>query len=291
MELDDELDEIFGLVADPTRLEILKALWEERTTHEGHGQEPVDFSTLREAVGVTDSGRFNYHLDSLVPEFVSQEGDGYTLTFAGSNIVGAAVSGTYTNPDTEFDTTEFGSCPVTDCQGTLEGTYDDGHISIACDSCDVDSAISAPPIIVGAHDPETDPAVFITYALTVIQKTVRGFCHLCSGPLDARVVKGTSLAGSDDQISVAYDCRECGSTAHSPAATLLADHPAAISLLHEAGIDYRDALLWRNRDDIDTQEEIRQEDPLEIEVTLAVDGERLTVLLDDDLEVTDYERE
>jgi DNA-binding transcriptional ArsR family regulator len=91
MELDHELGEIFGLVADPTRLEILKALWEERTAHEGHGQEPVDFSTLREAVGVRDSGRFNYHLDSLVPEFVSQEDDGYTLTFAGSNIVGAAV--------------------------------------------------------------------------------------------------------------------------------------------------------------------------------------------------------
>jgi DNA-binding HxlR family transcriptional regulator len=31
---------------------------------------PLSFSELRERVGVTDSGRFNYHLEKLVGRFV-----------------------------------------------------------------------------------------------------------------------------------------------------------------------------------------------------------------------------
>lgn len=82
--IEDELGEAFGLVDDETRLEILWGLWEERIDTDHRETEPVSFSELRGRVGVEDSGRFNYHLDQLVPRFVEQGEDGYTLTYAGT---------------------------------------------------------------------------------------------------------------------------------------------------------------------------------------------------------------
>jgi DNA-binding transcriptional ArsR family regulator len=52
-------DEAFAALGDPTRIAILRALFEDP-------HEPTAFSDLRRAVGVRDSGQFNYHLGELV---------------------------------------------------------------------------------------------------------------------------------------------------------------------------------------------------------------------------------
>lgn len=286
-DLHAEVDDVFGRVADETRLDILRALWEARREADRTERHGLPFSTLRERVGVGDSGRFNYHLDQLVPEFVRSDDDGYTLTDAGARIIGAAVSGVYATPETELDSFPVGACSNADCDGTIEAQYEDHRIRVQCDRCDRETVVIAPPIIAGAHDPEANPGVFADYALTVIQKTVRGFCHLCSGPIEATVPR-EQIEEADDHVSVIHECQACGSVSYTSAASMLVDDPEVVSVFHEADIDFRDAFLWQATRGFDWEETVRT-DPFRIEVRFELDGDALVVTMDDDLEVLEYE--
>jgi len=73
-----------------------------------------------------------------------------------------------------------------------------------------------------------------------MQRTVRGFCALCDGLVEARVADASPTDdGSDGQVTVVHVCQACDSVSHTTAAVFVLDHPAVVSLLHEAGIDYR----------------------------------------------------
>src|SRR6056297_2599481 len=85
----DEIEERFGRLAHELRIEVLRELW----TAE---DESLSFSELFDRVDERDSGKFSYHLDRLVPEFVRQADTGYVLTFAGRRTIGAIVSGSFT---------------------------------------------------------------------------------------------------------------------------------------------------------------------------------------------------
>lgn len=204
MELDEELDETFGLVAEETRLEILRA----------------------------------------------------------------AVSGVYTDRDTELDSFVVGDCSQIDCDGTISASYAGGRATMDCDRCDMETTIAAPPIVVGARDLVENPEVLGRHALTVIQKTIRGFCHLCSGPIQRRVDRDPPPSRDGEHVSVVYECRACGSTSYSSAVTVLIDDPTVIATLHEAGIDYREALFRDQGSAFDLEESIVAEEPLEVEVTI-----------------------
>lgn len=67
--------EAFSLLANEDRLAILDAV---ARAHD-RGDAPVSFSTLRETVGVRDSGRFSYHLQELTGRFLARSSDGYSL--------------------------------------------------------------------------------------------------------------------------------------------------------------------------------------------------------------------
>lgn len=294
---DSELDDVFSSVANDTRLDILRALWEIHMESEPDGPEPepVPFSTIRERVGTRDSGRFNYHLHELVPQLVRSHGDGYTLTYAGTRVIGAAVSGVYTERDATLEKFPISDCPNADCDGRMEAGYEMEHVVVECDSCDVTSTMSAPPILVEAHDPESDPDVLGKFTLTNLQKIVRGFCVLCSGPSEATIdpSPGAYLDATErenERVRIVHECEECGALAHTNAVTLLLDHPAAISLLHDGGVDYREALLWRGTKDVDIVERVIDDDPVRIEVTITAGEEELTALMDGNLDVLEYDR-
>lgn len=295
-----DLDEVFGLVADETRLDILRALWDERAITAPLELDPVPFSALRDSVGVADSGRFHYHLDKLVPRLVEREEDGYLLTFAGAQIVGAAISGVYTETEVSMPEMAVTDCSREGCDGTIYASYDSGHVTLACDSCVESSTMAAPPILVGAHDPASNPDVFRDYTLTLLQKTFRGFCHLCSGPVESRVAdaeleanRGEAAghgAGSGSSVKVIHECQECGAPSHTAADTILAGHPAVVSLLHEAGFDYRKVFHWRQHPEIEADSRIVDTDPVRVEVTIAAGGDVVEATLDEQLDVVTYER-
>jgi hypothetical protein len=293
--LGDDLDEVFGVVANGTRTAILWALWDEHTaepeTVDGPRSDPVAFSALRERVGVADSGQFNYHLDKFVPEFVQHREGGYALTHAGAQVVGAAVSGVYTDTDTDLDVT-MGECTDAGCSGTLEASYEDGHVTVACDTCDLRTVMHVPPVVVGTQDVEANTDLLQQFTLTEMQRLVRGFCTLCDGPVEARVADADLREDpSGGPVTAVHVCQACGSISHTSAAVFVLDHPAVVSLLHDADIDYRSISLWQPPPELTYEETIPGVDPVRIEVTVIAGGETLTAVLDDDFEVVETRRE
>jgi hypothetical protein len=283
----DGLEETFGLVANDIRLDILRTLWDLYTDDPAPEPEPVQFSTLRERVGVRDPGQFHYHLDELVPRLVSHHEEGYTLTSAGAQVVAAGVSGRYTDTDASLDPQPVEEC--SNCDGTLELRYEQGHAVADCDGCEATRIMSAPPILVVAHDVEENPELLGTFTLAKLQQTVRGFCQLCSGPVEARV-PDSSLDGQVEPlegVKVVYECTECRAPFYVTATMAVLDHPAVVALLHDGGIDYREVPSWGVTSALDSKERILDDDPVRVEVTV---DEELTLVLDENLEVLEYSR-
>lgn len=73
----------FELLGEETRLGIIDALY---AANPADDDEAIRFSRLREAVGVQDTGQFNYHLNRLLGTFVVRTEDGYVLSSAGEAV-------------------------------------------------------------------------------------------------------------------------------------------------------------------------------------------------------------
>jgi len=293
-------EEAFGLVANELRFGIVEALWDART----EGTTPLSFSDLRERVGLRDSGQFNYHLSKLTPRFVRQVEDGYQLTYAGQQVVGAAVSGTYTDADVTVDPVTAGDCPQ--CAATIEAEYDQGSIVIDCVDCDltVTDGLPAPPVLAAHHDPDELPAVFDRLVRTRIRTLTEGFCSLCGGPVDSTPLAflaadehGFDAAGTDQgededgTAGVAYQCRACDREIYSVVAACVLDHPAVAGAYHDNGVDLRQTPVWELEWVGDADTTVESESPPRLVVSFEVGDETVRVTVDDDCRVVESERE
>ncbi|WP_254534939.1 winged helix-turn-helix domain-containing protein [Halomarina litorea] len=264
---------MFALLGNETRLGILRALVE--------SDGPVSFSGLRERVGVRDSGQFNYHLGKLVGTFVKQDDEGYELTLAGLQLVGALVAGTYTAV-ASMDPIELDD-PCPSCGGnTLRVTYDDEQVHVHCTACEVfRNQFSFPPGTLDQYDREELPGAFDRWLWTLFQRITAGFCANCAGRLAG------SLDIDEDPPRVEWRCERCGDLASTSASTPVRYHPAAQGFFHDHGIDLGMTPSWRLSSHLTTDETIDGEAVI-IEVTL--DGDTLTARVGSDGTVTDVSR-
>lgn len=67
----------FDLLSDETRVRIVGALAD---------ADGLRFSELQSRTGVSDPGRFNYHLEKLRGRLVEKSGETYVLTAAGADV-------------------------------------------------------------------------------------------------------------------------------------------------------------------------------------------------------------
>lgn len=279
---DTEFDaaEAFALLGDETRVAILEAL-------AGHANDPLPFAELREAVGVEDSGRFNYHLGKLVGRFVEKRDEGYRLTYAGSRVVGAVYEGTYAEGD-DIDPIALDANCI-ECGASVQLSYADERVTVGCSECEnVDSEFGFPPGAIAGRDPETLPAALTSYMVTMLERLVAGFCSNCAGPVSP-VIDSEGEAG-EGQIPVEFACERCQSQATSSLASVLLTEPAVVAFHYDHGVDVRDALLWSLPWLVDSETEQVSDSPPEYAVTGILGGERLRVVVDETLAVVETER-
>jgi len=279
--------EVFAAVANEMRFSILRAVWDLTKASDDRA---ASFARIREAAGVRDSGQFNYHLQELMPRFVARVGEeGYVVTYAGARLVGAVVSGVYTDDGTSVEPRPVGECP--NCGGTVEAGYETEQMRIECVDCEVTvTDMPAPPVVAAGHDPEDLPSVYSQYLYTETERVNRGFCPSCSGRIDTTVREPDASEGFEAHLDVVHECRECGARSHSALGAKVLDHPAVIALYYDAGIDVRETPIWELTELFETAGEIVGEDPIRVETTVEVDGEALDLLLDENLDVIEHER-
>jgi len=278
-------NEAFSLVASETRFVVLQALWDLTTGTDGSS---VSFADLRDASGIGDSGQFNYHLDQLTPQFVRKVDGEYQLTAAGRRVVGAAFSGGLTDMETTVDPRPVRNCPG--CGGTIALWYGHGQMVVECRDCENHEAdMRAPPALVATADTDELETLLGKHLLTEIQRLNRGFCLYCGGPLEAEFQRDDE-GRLHDEWSVSFSCDVCGHVSYSLVTGVVLDHPAVVSLLHEAGIDLRETPLWELDPLLNASERVAAEDPLRVETTIETDEAALTLQLDESLSVLEYER-
>ncbi len=113
---DIEPEEVFEILGNEIRMGILKALWEAYDPLSSANG--LSFSALYDAVSVSDSGQFNYHLDRLRGRYVERTDGGYELLPVGLKLVQSVIAGA--GQESRFD-----SAPVaTDCP---RGSTPRGH--------------------------------------------------------------------------------------------------------------------------------------------------------------------
>ena len=279
-------EKAFAALSDSTRIAVLRALWEA----EDH---TATFSELRAAVEIDDSGRFNYHLSKLRGRFISKTDDGYKLQMAGTRVVGALLSGAYTQTGSTESVAVDQSCPY--CDGPLTFQYEDEQAIIDCDDCEqVQIQLPVPPGVFAGYDHETLLDVTERYARNLVQQAGAGFCRTCEGRVSPRVTVEMLPSDAEDLSRipmVQYECERCGETTSSDLGTAFLDHSDVVAFYHNHNIDVRETPIWRFVAVDEDSVWVLGEEPLRASVTYTADGNRLTLTVDGDLDVLAIERE
>lgn len=287
--LADESEAVFSVLGDETRLAILLEL--AGRSDPDRATRPVSFSELRRAVGVDDAGRFNYHLDQLQDTFVAKDDDGYRATVAGLEVASSIHAGRYAgtaedrSADTEYD------CPA--CGGVLEVSYADEMVALSCGN---DHQWFSFPVPAGAavnRSLEELLDVAVRRASVNIELARNDLCPRCWGrtSIELRPPDG-SFAEVDWEVPRAdVECDRCWLAYYLSGSLLVAGSPPVVAFYEEHGLDPEDAVLSEWNVMARSEPAIATESPLELEIALDLDGDRLVVAVAADGEILDYRRE
>lgn len=228
----------FDLLADETRAAILREL---ATARRDAPRDPgVSFSTLRERVGVADSGRFNYHLGQLTGHLVAETEDGYELSPVGQQAASSILAGAYSDPPDRGPVDLDEHCGR--CGDRLEATYGDGLLSVNCANSHGYAEALPPAVLEDATLHE---------ATDVLDAKIRGdlaaarrdACSSCLGRVAWQLETDLSPEAPVDAVYVAV-CQCCGKQLSLNPGMFVFDHPAVVAAYCDAGVDVRDQPLW-----------------------------------------------
>ena len=303
--------EAFELLSDETRLAILVALWER---DEPFADEPaVRFSELRERVGTRDSGRFSYHLDRLDGHFLESTAEGYELTEAGRRLVRTVVAGAgIETPDFEARTVDQ-DCGL--CGAPVEVDYEEGWVYVRCTGCEgiwtdlgdhesghLAKFSLAPAGLRGRSADEIYAAAWI-HAHYVLYPMLEGVCPTCTGVVDRWLAvcedhdAGESVCDACGRRGRAVGrlrCTVCKKSGQMTLGGVARFHPAVVDLYYAHGLalqygfddlDQIDRRLTRGSTDV----EVLAAEPARVRVTTRIDGDAVTLELEDSLRVVDVD--
>lgn len=303
-------DDAFALLGNETRMTILQTL--------GTAGEPLQFSTLHDRVDVRDSGQFNYHLEKLVGHFVEKTERGYTLSRMGRRVVEAVLSGAVTEtPDLERTVVDE-SCEY--CGAPIEVTWESGSIRLFCTECSgrygraytgnrggdpVEEGYLGrhpfPPAGVRNRSPEgVLHAAYVAGTLEVYSLSA-GICPRCRAPVEHSLSvcpdhdSGDGLCEACESVyavSLGFRCSNCIYKGGGGLGIGLIGNQELLDFVTDHGLNPIDPDSTRTLDGIhqNYREEVLSTDPLRVRLTYTIDGESLSLTVDEDVHVVESTR-
>lgn len=278
-EFDSAIAPAFDVLGQELRIDILAALVEKRTEDPQHPG--VSFSDLRRRVGVTDSGRFNYHLDKLTDQFVQETGDGYELNAAGQKVAGAVLSGSF-DADGQWGPTEL-ETPCRECDEPVAASYEDGVIFVECENGHLNHSDYFPGAIVERLPLPEAMGLATLMGQQDLELLLRDVCPNCYAEVELK----TAL--EDGQPFLEGRCHQCGYFQQGPVSLVVLTHPVLQAFYFERGWDVRETPLWALP--FLTQPDrwhVRSESPLRVEVDASWRDDELIFLIGEDCSVIEY---
>ena len=295
--------EAFEVLSNETRLAILLALWED---FEPVADRPaLSFSTLRERVGMRDSGQFSYHLDRLEGRYVEATAAGYELRDAGLTLVQTVIGGAAIEDPTLEPTPIDMACQL--CGGDVEVGYEDGWVYNRCTDCeglfegDRRGTLSKFALDPAGLIDRSPAAVYATAWVRGFQRLfsmIEGICPTCSGPVEGILHRCRDhdpdglceTCGHRPEAVARFECSVCKEWATSTLGGVAKYHPAAVGFHYDHGLSLQYGFndldhVNRRLERTGTDWTVRSEDPLVVRVTMTMDGEHLWLDLEEDLTV------
>jgi hypothetical protein len=285
----DESIEAFDLLSNEVRLDILRALGGAMASDDA----PLAFSDLQRRVGVEDNGRFNYHLTKLTGHLVAKREDGYELKPPGNNIYQAIVSGAYTDDGgTDPVPVDGECCPY--CGADAAAWYEDSHFHLGCSECEnLVIRYPLPPASFDHDRPESLLRAGGAYILRDQASMRQGLCPYCAGDVESQLTgEGGGLEEFNERVysSVArFVCRRCSWSMHCGVPFAMNIEPAVVSFFHDHDIAIFERHPWSIYQY--AEDRVLSRDPWRVEVTCRIDGDRLRLIVDGDVNVIETEIE
>ncbi len=218
----------FGLVSDSTRLEILRTLVEK-------SNERMGFAQLRRACGVTDSGRFNYHLDKLEGPFVRHDENGYRATWPAIRLTTLVFAGTVQSDEPSVSDTVRSVCPDCDQQSIVN--YDEGVVRVSCPTHDWTVQWPFPPNAVKNRSPSALLEAVASDVRSHMERIRTGVCPFCRSQVEATIDPDPpdALEPMPDDTYVAVNCDTCWLEGLHPMRVLLCGCPSVVTFARQVG--------------------------------------------------------
>lgn len=303
-------EEAFSVLGNDVRMELLRVL--------GEADAALSFSELRDRVGVDDPGRFNYHLNQLAGHFVQQTPSGYVLRRPGERIIEAVLSGAVTEvpviEQTQVDMAcHFcGASPIevdyrggqlgvycTECEGMYGGTDAGAHPRLPAERQRLWYAW-LPPAGLRGRSPSEVVFASARWVAAEILTTATGMCPSCSAQIEESIELCHDHEDHDGLCNACNRryaaqftsrCTNCVFRSEFALGAYLQRNLEVRSFMIDHGLDPVAPKSERFRRMIHRYEEdFRSVEPLEVAITFTLDGDTLTLVLDDALSVLEVHR-
>lgn len=311
-----EPTDAFSVLGNETRMTILRIL--------GEADNELSFSELRDRVGVSDSGQFNYHLGKLTGHFVNRSEEGYSLRQPGQRIIKAVLSGAVTH-DPRISPTQIDD-DCYHCGTPVYMDYQDEAVGLYCPGCEGNFG-SAEELLnkrwVDGEYPEEmgflgfnplPPAgvrgrtPFEVHQAAAAWIERAGFalwannCPDCSAPLDHEVDvcenhHSTSndpceKCGSRQAVIIEFTCTNCIHGARTIVSAPIKGAAPLLDFVTDHGLDPTNPSspmhYWKHF--MPYEEEVISTDPFEARFTFTMEGDSITLAVNEELETIRTER-
>lgn len=269
--------EAFALLGHDIRLEILLGLlshWDAVNT------EPQRYSELMRAVGMEDSGKFNYHLNKLRGVYLRKTDEGYVPTASATALYRAVLAHRPTEtPDrTHFDPGV--DCP--ECGTKLAGVYEREFFSLRCDSCDGVVGTFTYPLPKNGLAERTDREVLKAVydrAREHIGLARRGQCPDCSGTT-TRTVETSAATRMESPVRIS--CDTCTWTVRTGFMLPFLTDARVLAALSAVGVTVEECFPWELPEPTVT---VTDTEPVQVNLVVTTGRGEVTITIDNDLSV------
>ncbi|NHN60995.1 MULTISPECIES: winged helix-turn-helix domain-containing protein [Halorussus] len=291
---DRTADEAFALLADPTRVDVLRAVARAQHDRDGLGTGPAQlgFSEIRDRIDVDSTSRLSYHLGELAGTFLRKRGGRYSLTPAGEQVVRFVLAEGYERLGDVDPREADGACPY--CGETaLVARLRDQFFSVECESCD--RPVAGYPVTPAMVESDADLLASVARRQAADYAQIRrGTCPECGGSLstEVREVPEPSFPDADPYLAVDA-CEICLRRYSGPLTYGVAYHPASVAFHWDRGVDVSTAGMWEFHEHLRAgrwTSERTATDPDAFEVVLRRGDDALRARLDAAANVTRTER-
>lgn len=266
--------DLFELVGQEARMAIVRTLLAERR----EADDPhLSFTELKNATGIEDTGRFNYHLGKLVGTVVMKTDGGYRLSRFGFRVLGPMNGGMYeTNPSIK-NIEVPGSCH--ECGESLKLDLDGAVLQVVCTSGHMINRglIGYPDALTNRTSEEAVQMLGIVN-MQAMELGVSGVCPLCHG----RTKGGIEWDDEGEYYAYRAPCEDCGNQFWTSVGSCVTTHPAVVEFFADQDIDIRQVVPWSLSFRQLGAEEVVSEVPLRLRVRIGESEatESLDVVID-----------